>query len=230
MSCSIIRLRGLMALAALLLAASCAPTHAGRTLGKGVLQVEGCYGGPLFKNLGATMPIPNIPVGARYGVTDRVDLASHVNVLPMIMGGFLALDAGATYGIIKHEGRSGPNLASQVGFALLTDFSDGTRVSPTLDLAGGYTLGWFTPFLGAEFVGDVSGERLLGNFYAGSEADIGNLTLAAAGVWFTPWFETYTSSVEYVSPERHGALGFFVGLKYRFDVLGESGDKEVAHD
>jgi len=184
-----------------------------------MLQIEGNLGGPFIKNLSSDIPIPNIPLGARYGVTDRIDVGGHVNVLPLIMGGFLVLDAGATFGIIRHDGRSGPNLASQAGFAFMTDFQDGARIIPMLDLAGGYTWAWFTLFCGAEFAYDPWGANLHGNFYAGLEADIGNLTLAASGVWFTPWFDTYSSAVQYAAPNDAGGIGLLLGVKYRFDLL-----------
>ncbi len=206
---------------------SCTPAHAGRTVGQGVLQLEGNLGGPLITNLGPVMPIPNLPLGARYGLTERIDVASHLNLLPLGMGGFMALDAGVTYGLVKHEGRNGPNLATQAGAILLTDFKDGARISPTLDIAGGYTFGWFTPYAGAEFAVDAWGGRLLGNFFAGFEADLGNWTLAASGVWFTPWFDTFSSVVDYVSPGEAGAVGCLLGVKYRIRL---SGSKEGDHE
>ncbi len=199
----------------------CAPTHAGRTIGAGVLQLEGNLGGPFLRNLGPPLPAPNLPVGARYGITDRIDASAHLNLLPLSMGGFMALDAAATFALVRHEGRSGPNLATQIGGALLTDFESGARISPTADLAGGYTFGWLTPFAGAEFAVDAWGGRVLGNFFAGLEADIGHWTVAASGVWFTPWFDTYSSVVDYVSPGRMGAVGGLLGLKYRFHLGGE---------
>jgi len=211
----------------LLLEVGCAPTHAGRTLGTGVLQIEGSLGGPFIENLGPLIPVPNIPLGLRYGVTDRIDVSGHVNVLPMIMGGFLAMDAGATFGILRHDGRRGPNLASQVGFAFLTDFQDGARISPMVDIAGGYTIDWFTPFAGAEFIVDAWGKRLLGNFFVGFEADIGDWTLAGSGVWFTPWYDTFTSAVDYAGTKGNGGLGFLIGVKYRFHLKNskrEGGD------
>lgn len=207
----------------LLLAGACAPTHAGRTVGRGVLQVEGALGGPFIENLGPPIPVPNLPIGARYGVTDRIDVAAHVNVLPMIMGGFMTLDAGATFGILRHEGRRGPNLASQVGFALLTDFQEGARVTPMVDLAGGYTIDWFTPFAGVELMVDAWGKRILGNFFVGFEADIGDWTLASSAVWFTPWYDTFSSAVEYAGTGGNGGLGFLLGVKYRFHLLGRDG-------
>jgi len=211
-----------------LLIGACAPTHAGRTLGKGVLQLEGNFGGPFVKNLGPSIPVPNMPVGARYGVTNRMDVAAHLNALPLVMGGFMALDGGVSYGLIRHEGRSGPNLATQLGAALLTDFKQGARISPTLDIAGGHTFDWFTPFAGAEFQVDAWGGRLLGNFFAGFEADMGNFTVAASGVYFTPWFDTWSSIVDYVSPNQAGAVGCLLGFKYRFHLLDS--DREPGGD
>jgi hypothetical protein len=124
-----------IALAAAVAGAACAASHAGRTVGRDVLQAEISLGGPLVTNLGPAIPIPNLPLGLRYGVTDRLDVGGHVNVLPLAMGGFLMLDSSLTWGIVRHEGRSGPNLATGAGFVLFTDFRDGARVSPMVDLA-----------------------------------------------------------------------------------------------
>ena len=210
----------LVALALLFsLGLGCAPTHAGRTLGKGILQVEGNLGGPFIQNLGGAFPVPNIPAGARYGITDRIDVATHLNLLALIMGGFMVMDAGATFAIIKHEGKNGPNLASQVGFALLTDFQEGARISPLVDIAGGYTWAWFTLFGGAEFAYDGWGNNMYGNFFIGAEADIGDFTLALSGTWFSPWFDAYSSAVDYVAPNNAGGIGLLLGFKYRFDLL-----------
>ncbi len=51
--------------------------------------IEGGLGGPFVKNLGVVIPVPNLPLGVRYGVTDRLDVAGHLNLLPIFTGGFL---------------------------------------------------------------------------------------------------------------------------------------------
>jgi hypothetical protein len=206
-------------------ASGCAPSHAGRTVGKGILQAEGSVGGPFVTNLGAAVPVPNVPVGARYGITDRVDISSHVNLLPIFLGGFLALDGSLTWGLIQHQGRRGWNLATGTGFIFFTDFQEGARISPLIDLAGGYTVDWLTPFAGFEMAPDFWGGNVVSNYFAGFEADIGKLTLSAAGVWFYPSYDWYASPIRYVSADYQGSIGVLVGIKYKFDTIISRGGR-----
>ena len=196
----------------------CAPSHAGRTVGKGVLQVEGSLGGPMLKNLGPPAPVPNTVIGARYGLYDRLDYFGHVNALPLIMGGFLAFDTGLTWGLVKNEGDWGPNLATSTGFVLFTDFENGARIDPLIDLAGGYTFEWFTLFAGAEMALDMWDSNFVISPYLGGEFDIGKLSLSAALLYFSPAFDTFGSPVQYVSIKDMGAVGILLGLKYRWQL------------
>ncbi|MDD5306252.1 MAG: hypothetical protein PHU25_02915 [Deltaproteobacteria bacterium] len=202
-----------------LAAAGCAPTHAGRTVGRGVLQAEGSLGGPLVRNLGPPIPVPNVPVGARYGLTDRLDVSGHVNLLPLVAGGFLAMDGGLTLGLVRHKGRIGPNLATSAGFVLLTDFDTAARVGPLVDMAASYTFDWLTPFVGLEIIPDPRGGRVVTDVFAGLEADFGRTSVSLAGVWFHPSFDVSASPVEYVSLDNRGALGVLLGVKVRWNML-----------
>jgi hypothetical protein len=213
----------------LCLTSGCAPSHAGRTVGQGVIQAEGNLGGPFITNLGRPIPVPNIPVGVRYGITDRIDISGHVNLLPIIMGGFLAFDASATWGLVKHSGTRGWNLATGTGFVFFSDFRDGARIAPLLDMAGGYTIEWFTPFVGAEMAIDFWGMNVVVNPYAGFEIDISNLTLGASVVWFYPGYNWYASTIKYVSPNEQGGIGILIGIKYRWDTKKKA-KKEGDHD
>jgi len=208
----------LMALCCVLVATGCAPSHAGRTVGRRVLQIEGGLGGPLVKNLGTPIPIPNVPMGVRYGVTDTLDVAGHVNLLTFFTGGFLVVDTELTLGLIHHEGRRGPNLATSVGFALLTDFQEGARFDPTFDIAGGYTVDWFTIYGGAEFLVDPWRKTVHMDPMVGMEFDIRNFTLFGTFIWYHPFGDAYHNSFEYVTPGGHGGIGVMFGLKGRIDL------------
>jgi hypothetical protein len=207
----------------------CAPSHAGRTLGRGVLQIEGGLGGPLIQNLGPAIPIPNVPVGARYGVNDHLDVAGHVNLLTLFAGGFLVIDTELTMGLIRHEGSRGPNLAASVGFALLTDFQSGARFSPMFDVAGGYTIDWFTVYGGVEMLLDFWRGSVHLDPMVGVEIDIRSFTLFGTFIWYHPFGDGYHNSFEYVTPGDHGSLGLMIGLKGRLD-LGGLGRRRRSHD
>ena len=200
------------------LVAGCAPTHAGRTVGQGVLQAEGGLGGPFFTNFDAPIPVPNIPVGVRYGLTDRLDVQGHINLLPLVVGGFLAIDGGVTYALLHHSGRDGINLATSASLAVLTDFHTAARVVPVFDLAGGYTWHWLTGFMGAEFWLDLWGGRVAVNPTVGVEFDIRRFTFSLAGVWYHAAFDAELSPVHYVSGNHRGGLGLLIGFKYRWEL------------
>ena len=199
--------------------AGCAASHAGRTVGRGMVQVDVSLGGPLVTNLGGAIPIPNVPVGVRYGLHDRLDVFGHVNLLPLVTGGFLQLDSGVTWALVRHEGDRGPNLATSVGFLLMTDLRDGARVSPLVDLAGGYTVKWFTAFAGFDLAMDFWGGGVHWSPLAGVEFDLPRrVTLQLAWKWYTPAFDWYASSIRYLPEDpRAGAMGVLLGIKVNVD-------------
>lgn len=211
-------IRSFTLLLVLTCAFGCAPSHGGRTLGRGILQIEGGLGGPLVQNLGPAIPIPNVPLGVRYGATDRIDVAGHINVLTLITGGFLTFDAELTYGFVKHEGRRGPNLAASVGFALLTDFQNAARLNPMFDIAGGYTIEWFTFYFGIDFLLDPWSKSVHMDPMVGVEFDIRRFTLFGTFLWYHPFGDGIHNSFEFVTPGGHGGLGLMFGLKGRFDL------------
>jgi len=217
------------AVLALLAVAGCAASHAGRTVGRGILQGEVGLGGPLVTNLGPAVPIPNVPLGIRYGVTDRVDFSAHWNVLPVVLGGLVQVDAGFTWAILHRETGSGPNLATGASLMLMTDFRHGARLSPILDIAGGYTYRWFTVFAGFDVVADYAGGGALFNPFAGIEVDLPRrVALQLAAKWFSPAFEGFASPIRYVSVDYRGGIGVLVGIKFGFDLgkRGEAGHAE----
>lgn len=206
-----------------LAAGACAPSHAGRTLGRGTLQLETGLGGPMVTNFGGAIPVPNVPVGLRYGVTERLDVQGHVNLLPLVIGGFLALDAGVTWGLVRHDGPRGWNLATSASLALLTDFQTAGRIVPMIDIAGGYTWSWFTLFAGAELWVDFWGGNVATNPYLGVEFDIRSATISLAGVWFHPALDAGASSANYVSGVDRGGIGVLLGVKYRWSLGDRDG-------
>jgi hypothetical protein len=209
----------LAAMGVVVLVTGCAPSHAGRTVGGGVLQVEGGLGGPFVTNLDAPIPVPNIPMGARFGLRENLDVAGHINVLPLIMGGFLAADASFTWALVAHEGEKGLNLATSSGLAVLTDFENGARVSPLVDIAVSYTYLWVTPFVGFETIVDLWASGAITNPFVGFEVDIDSWTLSASGIWYHPAHDWYASSIRYLAPNYQGSIGVMLGIKRRWDLM-----------
>jgi len=72
--------RAAAALALVLLASGCGMRHLARTVGEGNAKVRASVGGPMFSNLGAAIPLPNVQVGGRYGLTDGFDLDADLSL------------------------------------------------------------------------------------------------------------------------------------------------------
>jgi hypothetical protein len=170
-------------------------------------------GGPIFKNLGGPIPVPSLPVGARYGVLDGLDVSAHINPLTFVVGGFVTADAQATFSLVGDGQRRGFHMATSTGLGLLTDFSQMVRVSPLFDLAMSYGFSKAAPFIGAELILDVWGGAVIWNPFIGLEIDVGRTTLSLAGVWFNAGFDTYSTPLDWVSPGNRGAIGVLLGLK-----------------
>jgi hypothetical protein len=148
---------------------------------------------------------------------DNLDLSGHLNLLPLITGGFTALDASLTLGIIQHKGRRGFDLASGAGLVFMTDFDTAARISPLVDMALGYAVNRFHPFIGFEAVIDARASDALVDPYVGLEVDIGAWSVSGEVLWFHPAHDWYSSAIRYVSiNDTHGAIGAILGLKRRF--------------
>ncbi|MBN2715084.1 MAG: hypothetical protein JXX14_04465 [Deltaproteobacteria bacterium] len=196
-------------------ASGCAVSNAGKTVGRGTVQLEGSVGGPLFKNLGATMPVPNIPLGARYGFTDRLDGQAHVNVLPIVMGGFAQVDAGVTMGVLSQRQGHGVNLALSLGGAVMSDLHTSVRATPITGVTLSRQFGRVIPFVGFESYVDFGRPRAIGNVHGGVELEWDRISLQASAMWLDPGFDAAESTMKYVSPGNSGALGVLLGLKVR---------------
>ena len=75
-----------IALATLLLASGCAHVAVLRPAQKGTVELEAALGGPVFQQAGAAIPLTLTSVGARYGLTERVDVQAHVQSTAALLG------------------------------------------------------------------------------------------------------------------------------------------------
>src|SRR5262245_49257399 len=83
-----------------LAATACAPRAPARTLGVGHAEVATSFVGPLFANLGPTIPLPMLAVGGRYGVADKLDVSADANITSAVYG-VGGGDVGATYQLAR---------------------------------------------------------------------------------------------------------------------------------
>ena len=195
--------------------AGCAVSNAGKTVGKGTVQLEGSIGGPLFKNLGPTIPIPNVPIGVRYGFTSRIDGQAHINILPIIMGGFALVDVGVTMAAFQQREGAVLNLAFSLSGAIMTDMRSAVRGTPIPGVTISRQFGRVIPFVGFESYVDSGRPRLIGNLHGGVEFEWKQVSLQASAMWLDPGFDASESTLKYVSPNNSGAIGVLLGVKIR---------------
>ena len=226
--------RRLLFTALALVALGCAPQNLSRTVGRGNGELWVGVGGPFFKNLGPTVPIPNANVGGRFGATDRIDVGANANLLAFAYGVW-AVDLLANFQLFRKP--RGLAVATSTRLYTIGDLDDppyfnalpelGLHLGgpvpkvPWLHLYGG-TLGTFnfappperppaflTPFLGIEFLIPARWAPKQPN---GKHRQHG---LALHWSWTNPW-DTNLALVDYAP----GPGGMSLHLAYRLRFGG----------
>ena len=196
-----------------LAAAACAPRAPARTLGVAHAEAATSFGGPLFANLGPTIPLPMLAVGGRYGVAGKLDVSADVNITSAVYG-VGGGDLGATYQLARTPGNA------VAATARIDAFSDGSalRVFPEIAVIADHR---FCPrwsaIYGVTTLVQPSPPRdkptMLTALSAGVESALGHGALALDLAWISPWQDS-TSVVEW--QPGHGAI--MVRVAYRRGV------------
>ncbi|HLT29535.1 MAG TPA: hypothetical protein VK013_05805 [Myxococcaceae bacterium] len=219
------RARRVLLLAALALTATtgCASRHLARTVGAGNSEARVSIGGPLFSNLGAPIPLPNVALGGRYGVADGWDVDGNVSLLGAAVG-VAYLDPGVVKQLFVQE--RGAALSASARANLFIGSSEGlaVRVYPEVGLHGELPLGpsakvfgggtaWisFTP---PEGKSPVMVTPYLGASWRFGEHPRGGPELSLQLGWVSPWMDS--SSVVAWEPKGHGAVTALLGLSVPF--------------
>ena len=84
----------------LALAPGCMSHHLARTVGERNGELRASFGGPFFSNLGAPIPLPNLAVGGRYGLTDGFDLDGDLSITGLAYG-TIGLTVGGVGQIVR---------------------------------------------------------------------------------------------------------------------------------
>jgi hypothetical protein len=214
------------ALTCALATVACAPANLSRTLGAGNTELRAALGGPVFQNLGAPIPAPNLHLGGRVGLTDWMDLDGNLNLTATAFS-LWAMDLAANFQLYRRP--RGLAVATSARLFILGDLDDapaaralpevglhlGAPLTRWLSLYGGVTSAaqfrapegkpplFTTPFLGAEFLLPARGKpRQHG--------------LALHAGWTNPW-EDNNAVVNYTT--SRGALALHLGYRVRFGGL-----------
>lgn len=193
---------------------ACAPRAPARTLGRGHAEVATSVGGPLFGDLGITIPLPMASVGGRYGVGDRLDVIGHAQVAAAAYG-VAGGDLGVTYQLYRATSVA---VAATARASVFTDGS-ATRIYPEAAIVGDRRWGnrWSLIYGVTTLVQPSPPRdkpRAFVAFNAGAESRVGAGTLVIDLAWISPW-EDSTSVVDW--QVEHGAIVFRLG--YRRGVL-----------
>jgi hypothetical protein len=219
----------LLGAATLVVAAGCGSLNLARTVGRDNLELSASSGGPIVQLGQAAFPTPQLRVGARYGVTDDIDVMAHL-ALDAFVSGIAALDLGLVGQMVRR--RNGFAMALSARLHAVVDLDDavaprfypevGLHLEHPLDRTvwlffGVAGLAQFAPprmrpFL---FISPYAG--LEARFDPGREADgtpREQTGLALQVGWINPW-EGATGIVRYV-PDGAGALTLVLALRHRF--------------
>ena len=200
-------------LACAALAASCAPTHPVRPLGRGNAALYAALGGPLVTVGSATIPTPILSVGGAYGARDDAEVTIQADATAALFG-VLHLDPGVAYHPIVRERGPLPTLTVAASLHLLTNFRD-TRLGPQLTLAGAWRLGRRTHVYAGADGGVATGSpaRLVVGPLAGGEVRLSRrFGLGLEAKWLAPYYDVAPLAPSWVSPESHGYFSVLLGL------------------
>lgn len=221
-------MRVAVVLLSLVLGSGCAFRHLARTVGEGNGEVRASVGGPFFSNV-APIPLPNLQVGGRYGLTDGFDLDADLSLIGLAYG-IVAFDVGAV-GQIYREERGFAISASGRGHFLIGTRGPDLRFYPELGVhLEGVATPWLVVFGGlsalAQFTPPEDKPPVFVAPYVGTEFQFGGSDEAGHphGIvlelgWISPWQDS-TSVISY---EPGGVGAFLVHLGYR----ARFGDGEI---
>ncbi len=188
-------------------------THA-RPTPAGKLAFEAAAGGPMASVGGVPVPLPLATLGASYGLAERLDVAAHVHLTPLLMFRTAGLDLGATYLLLDQKGAV-PALALASRVYAFTDFR--SAVLPYLDLSG--TASWE---LGRIFLAYATLTAMLpydARFTlspaVGASAELGRFSVQLELRWYDPTYDTGPAIAPWISPGSRGALGLLLGGRFR---------------
>jgi hypothetical protein len=127
----------------LLLLPACAARTNLEPAGEGRLQANASIGGPLVAAFGTNPPIPNLTIGANYGLSDRLDLSGNLYLLPLLYS-LAGLDAGVAWYPVLNDGAV-PTIGIQPRIAAFASFKSGVddrfRLYPSISSSGSWKLG-----------------------------------------------------------------------------------------
>jgi len=188
-------------------------THV-RPVPPGALQVEAAVGGPVAV-IGAPVPLPLSTAGARYGVLPRWDIGAHVHLTTLLALGTPGLDVETNVLALEESGPIPAVSFTARGYAF-TDLRSGVQLDWDLGVTVSRTfserwLVFFNLVRQQQYDGAGPWSVAIGGRLSFTPAPAGLQLELRVFDLFQP---TAGSSIPWVSPFSHGALGVVLGADW----------------
>lgn len=186
-----------------------------RPVPEGTLQPELSVGGPVARVGGTPLPVPLSTVGARYGLSERLDVGAHVHLTSLLFG-VAGVDVGSTYLLLPQQ-QLVPALAVSGRLYGFGDLRSGPRAYLEVTGSASTLLAErFLTYVSATGLVQFAGGAPLWALSAGEEVRLGRFGLQAELRWYQPHVPTRFQVVEWNSVAGQGAWGLTLGASYRF--------------
>ena len=193
-------------------ALGCGHASAIRPTPKGVLQLEADLGGPIA-SWGFPFPMPHGTAGVSLGLTDHLDVSTHVHLTPLAAG-VVGLDVGSTF-LLLPEQRPLPALAATGRLYGFTDLHGAAAYAEGSVTASYLLADRLLPYLSMTVLAQFAGGPPILSPSAGALVWFDTLGLQLEARWFQPGLATGNAAVPWVGIAGQGALGLTLGLRWR---------------
>lgn len=195
----------------------CTHTHQVRPLGQGNASVHASVGGPLVRLFDTVLPVPILSVGGAYGVTDRVEVLGHVDVMGAAFGSF-HYDMGAVWHPLIRDHGFTPTLTLGAGAHVLAT-REAVLVAPTANVAAAWRLARrHMIYVGIDTALPMRDQTtFIAGPLLGAEVRIGKrFGLALESKYLAPWYDTKPNPPKWVSPGGFGVVSVLLGANVYF--------------
>lgn len=209
------------------LISSCAPSRFVRPLEKGEIAVTGSFGGPLFKNFGSPIPVPNATIAVGYGLNESWTGFAGVNLLSATFGN-IHLDMGGSKLLIKPNGLR-PGLTATPGANLVIGLNpnSGIRIWPTLDANAWWEYGERKHYAYAGFNawavlngegpnGADQPQHIMPGLQLGNTWSFNKIDISLEFKWSNIATPSQDGTVDWLAIQQKGATGIHIGLTKKF--------------
>ncbi len=208
--------------------ASCGPARYVKPLEKKQWAAHGHFGGPLFKNLGYTIPTPLTGAGIGYGLNEQITLFADLQLTELGFG-VIHLNAGGNYYFSQPKAYM-PGLSGS--FLLNTAVStwDGrAKFWPQIDVNARWEYGKRQNqiYLGLSNFFEPASTRAHGvkqethwipSIFTGHVFSGNSWDFSIEGKWIAPHKANDWTVVEYVGAGQKGSFGIYFGIAKRFGL------------